>query len=387
MELIEVSGKETQYLFHQVPERLYREDPNFIPMLHQQVENIFNPRKNAKFKEGDAKRWVLKNGNNCIGRIAAFYDSNYSSGYDQPTGCIGFFECTDDQKAADMLFNAAKEWLRQNGMEAMDGPVNFGENFFNWGLLVEGYQPQTFGMQYHKQYYRKLFENYGFKTFYEQYSYALDITNPDLPDRFWKIAAWVVKKPGYRYEHFRFKNERKYILDFIKIHQEAWSGHSNYKPVEYEQIRELLNEAKFILDEEFIWYVYYDDEPIAFYMMIPDLNQILQKLKTGKLSLLNILKMYYYRQVKTINRCRVIVLGVVPKFQRLGVESGIFYQLKKVMLQKPWYKDMEMSWIADFNPRMIAFFKSFGAHKTLTHLTMRCLFDPNKEFKRAEIVI
>jgi hypothetical protein len=182
------------------------------------------------------------------------------------------------------------------------------------------------------------------------------------------------------------KTGGKYIRDFIEIHKQAWSGHSNYKPAEYDQLKDMIEQAKFILDEEFIWYVYHNDEPIAFYMMIPDLNQILKKLGSGKLTLLNIFKLYYYRRKHTINRCRVIVLGVIPKFQKLGIESGIFYQLKQVMLRKPWYTDMEMSWIADFNPRMIALFKSFGASKTLTHLTMRYLFDPKKKFERAEIV-
>ncbi len=386
MELVEVLDKKTIHLFHQVPERVYKDDSNYIPMLHQQVENIFCPEKNAKFKDGDARRWVLKKGKECIGRIAAFYDAGYSAGYDQPTGCIGFFECIDDVAAARLLFDAARNWLQENGMEAMDGPVNFGENFFNWGLLVEGFQPQTYGMQYHAPYYRKLFEDYGFKTFYRQFSYSLDIANPDLPERFWKIAAWVAKKPGYRYEHFTFRNEDKYIRDFIEIHRQAWSEHSNYKPAEYDQLKDLIEQAKFILDEEFIWYVYHNDEPIAFYMMIPDLNQILKKLGSGKLNLLNILKLFYYRERRTINRCRVIVLGVIPKFQRLGIESGIFYQLRQVMLRKPWYKDMEMSWIADFNPKMIALFKSFGASKKLTHLTMRYLFDRDKKFERAEIV-
>ncbi len=386
MELLEVSGKETIRLFHKIPEKLYKNDPNFIPVLYQQIEDIFNPEKNAKFREGNACRWILKNGKDFIGRIAAFYDAGYSAGYDQPTGCIGFFECIDDQNASNILFDAAKHWLRNNGMVAMDGPVNFGENFFNWGLLVEGFQPQTYGMQYHAPYYRRLFETYGFKTYYEQYSYSLDIANPDLPERFWKIAAWVAKKPDYRYEHFQFKEQDKFIRDFMEIHRQAWSGHSNYKPAEFDQLKELIEQAKFILDEEFIWYVYHNDEPIAFYMMIPDLNQILKKLGSGKLSLLNILKLYYFRWKHTITRCRVIVLGVIPKFQRLGIESGIFFQLKKVMLRKPWYNDMEMSWIGDFNPRMIALFKSFGAHKTLTHLTMRYLFDPNKKFERAEIV-
>ena len=104
------------------------------------------------------------------------------------------------------------------------------------------------------------------------------------------------------------------------------------------------------------------------------------------MNLPDIIKFLYYRKRKVISRCRVIVLGVVPQFQRLGIESGIFHQLKHVMLKKPWYNDMEMSWVGDFNPKMNALFKSFGAQHTLTHLTLRYLFDREKEFIRAQIV-
>jgi hypothetical protein len=386
MEVIEVTGKKMAEEFHNVPGKIYKNDPNYIPFLRPMIENIFNPLKNSKFKNGDARRWVLRSGNGHTGRIAAFFDTGYSSGYEQPTGCIGFFECTDNREAAFMLFDTAREWLKENGMEAMDGPVNFGENFFFWGLLAEGFKPMTFGMQYNKPYYRKLFEEYGFRTYYEQYSYSMDISSPDLPDRFWKIAAWVAKKPGYTYEHFSFKNRHKYIRDFVKIYELAWSGHSNYKPANVEELEEMIGQARIILEEEFIWFVYYKGNPIAFYMMIPDINQIISKLKSGKLNWINILKLLYYKNRKIVSRCRVIVLGVVPQFQKLGIESGIFYQLKQVMLRKPWYKDMEMSWVGDFNPKMNALFKSFGAHRTVTHLTLRYQFDRSKEFVRAPIV-
>jgi len=386
MEITEVAGKRLVDEFHNLPGRIYKNDRNYVPLLRPLIENIFNPSSNAKFDSGDARRWIVKRDGACIGRIAAFFDTSYYETNDQPTGCIGFFECENDTEAAFLLFDTAKGWLEENNMEAMDGPVNFGENFFYWGLLAEGFQQQSFGMQYNPPYYRKLFEEYGFQTYYEQYSYALDITYPDLPERFWKIAEWVSQKPGYSYRHFTFKDQDRFINDFIRIHDLAWSNHSNYKPARYEELEKLIADARFILEEEFIWYVYHNDEPIAFFMMLPDLNQIIHKLGSGKMTWINILKMLWYKKTNTISRCRVIVLGVVPKFQRLGIESGIFYQLKQVMLRKPWYKDMEMSWVGDFNPKMTALFKSFGAKQTLTHLTLRYLFDREKEFKRAPII-
>ncbi len=386
MQVIQVANKKMVDEFHQVPEKIYRNDRNWIPQLRVFIENVFDPLKNAKFKTGEAKRWILEKDGEYVGRIAAFFDPDYASGYEQPTGGCGFFECINNKEAAFLLFNTAKSWLIGKGMEAMDGPINFGENFFNWGLLVNKFKPQTFGMPYNPAYYQKLFEDYGFKTYYEQYSYMLDITNPDLPDRFWKIAEWVTHKPGYNFEHFTFAESEKYLNDFIEIHRQAWNAHGNYKPVKIEELREMLNEAKSFVEEEFIWYVYHNKIPIGFFMMIPDLNQIVQTLKNGKLGFLKVIKMAWLKRHKVISRCRVIVLGIVPKYQNRGIESGIFFHLKKVMLKKYWYNEMEMSWVGDFNPKMNALFKSFGATKTNTHITYRYLFDPEKEFKRAPVI-
>ncbi|MEN8117086.1 MAG: GNAT family N-acetyltransferase [Bacteroidota bacterium] len=386
MQVIQVTNKNLVNEFHKLPEKIYKNDPNWIPSLRMMVEDTFNPEKNARFEIGDAARWLLKLDGKYIGRIAAFYDQDYASGYNQPTGCCGYFECIDNTEATIKLFDTAKNWLEERGMEAMDGPVNFGENFFYWGLLADGFNPPVFGMQYNPGYYKRFFEEYGFKTYYEQYSYSLDITNKNLPDRFWKIAAWVAKKPGYTFEHFTFKNQDKYIRDFIEIHKKAWSHHGNYNPADYQQLKEMIQSAKIILDEEFMWYVYHNGKPIAFFMQVLDLNQILQKLKTGKLNFWKGIKLLYLKKQKTITRCRVIVFGVVPAYQGKGIESGIFHHLKKVMIRKSWYNDIDISWVGDFNPKMNALFKSLGANRSQTHETMRYLFDREKEFKKAPVI-
>jgi hypothetical protein len=386
MEIIQVTGRKTINDFFNLPFSIYKDDPNWVAPLKSMLEHIFNPKKNAGFKNGDAQRWIVRENGKVVGRIAAFYDRKPELSEDLPAGSVGFFESIDDYKVAALLFDTARDWLKSNGFQAMDGPVNFGVNYFNWGLLADGFKQQTFGMQYHPVYYLDLFENYGFRTYYKQFSYRMDISNPDLPERFWKIAAWRAKKPELSYEHFTFKNKAKYIADFIKIHEEAWKNHQNYKPLNYDDIMGLIKESKQVLDEEFLWYAYHNGEPVAFFMMIPDLNQILKILKTGRLGLSNFYKLVALKNKNAITRCRVLVLGVVPRFQRTGVESGIFLQLKQVMLRKPWYKEMEMSWVGDFNPKMNALFKSFGAMHDITHYTMRYLFDREKPFERMPIL-
>jgi len=386
MEVIQVADRKTVEAFHQFPIHLYRNDPNWVPPLRKMIEDIFNPEKNAGFVGGDARRWLVKKNNNVVGRIAAFYNRDKIESGAEQAGNIGFFECIDDDSVAAMLFETAETWLQSEGFTAMDGPVNFGENFFNWGLLVDGFQQQGFGMQYNPQYYKSLFESFGFKTYYQQFSYHLDITSPDLPQRFWRIAEWVAKKPDFSFRTFSFENQDQCIEDFLTVYEQAWNKHSNFKPIDRKELKALIRDAKIVLEEEFIWYVFYKEEPIAFFMMIPDLNQILKYLKNGKLSLLNILKLIYLKNTKTMTRCRVLVMGVIPRFQGAGIESGIFWQLRQVFLRKNWYNEMELSWVGDFNPKMISIFNAVGGKHAKTHETLRYLFDRSRSFERLPII-
>jgi len=386
MEIILVNDTKSADAFHEFPLLIYKADKNWVPPLRIMIDDIFNPEKNAGFTHGDARRWLVKDGKQYLGRIAAFYDRSKLEEGNEQAGNIGFFECFDNDEVARLLFDTARDWLKSEGFTAMDGPVNFGENFFNWGLLVDGFQQQGFGMQYHPPYYKQLFEKYGFQTYYQQFSYHLDITSPNLPDRFWKIAEWVAKKKDFSYKTFSFKEQDRCIDDFITIYEQAWDKHTNFKPIDRKDLKALIRHARIALEEEFIWYVYYKEQPIAFFMMIPDLNQILIHLKNGKLSIFNILKLIYLKRKKTMTRCRVLVMGVVPKFQGSGIESGIFWQLQQVMLKKPWYKEVELSWVGDFNPKMIALFKSVGSKYAKTHETLRYLFDRNKPFGRLPVI-
>lgn len=386
MQVIEVNDKALVNAFHKLPYLIYRNDPNWIPPLRMMVESTFNPGKNNSLKKGGVCRWLLQKEGRFIGRIAAFYVQTYAYSFEQPTGGIGFFECIHDQEAANLLFDTSCSWLKDHGMEAADGPINIGENFFNWGLLVKGFMPQGFGMPYNPEYYRFLFENYGFRTYYEQYSYHLDITSPDLPQRFWNIAAWMAKKPGYCFEQFRFARKGKYIQDFIAIYEQAWVKHDNYKKIEPDDIGAMLEQSKMMIDEDFIWFVYHEGQPIAFFMMVPDLNQLFRYCGNGKLNMFKVLKLMYLKRKKAISRCRVLVMGVVPRFQKSGIESAIFYQIRQVLLKKTWYNEMELGWVGDFNPKMISIFEAVGGKHAKTHITMRYLFDRAKEFKRSSMI-
>lgn len=386
MQLLEVKDKKTKKLFHQVPHLIYRNDPNWACPLEMMVENTFVPEKNPSFKNGEAIRWVLVDDRGkLLGRIAAFYNRDKAYIFEQPTGGCGFFECVNNQEAANRLFDAARNWLRERGMEAMDGPVNFGENYINWGLLVDGFMPQGFGMPYNPPYYLELFEKYGFQLYFKQFSYHLDTTLPELPERFWKVAEWVAKKPQFSFRHFTWAEKDKFIDDFATVYDNAWRFHEHFKPIDKDDLRDFLVSSKLLIEEKFIWFAYHNDEPIALFVMVPDVNQILAKLN-GKLNFWNILKLLWYRKRKTMTRTRSLIIGISPKYQRSGIEAAIFWNLRPVMYSMPWYVEMELSWAGDFNPKIVALYESVGGKHTKTHYTMRYLFDPAKLFKRAPII-
>ena len=319
--------------------------------------------------------------NQTIGRIAAFYDRDKDEAETVKSGGCGFFESIDDRQSAFLLFDTAKEWLRENGYDAMTGPINFGENDTNWGCLVHGFVPQGIGMTYNLPYYRELFESYGFKLYYRQFSFHLDLDKP-FPERFWKIAEWINNRDGYSYRHFDYKLASKFVDDTVAIYNQAWESlKEDYTPMDPASLYDELRKVKAIMDPELIWYAYKNSKPIAFIMLLPDANQIFRHLN-GKLHLVNKLRFLNYKRKHTITRARGAAAGVVPKFQNSGVESGIFYQLKQVMDRKPHYKQIELSWVGDFNPKMIALYKATGATHAKTHHTYRYLFDPNQPFQR-----
>ena len=388
MTIVEVAAKGDKKEFIDFPKKLYKSDPYWVCQLDSGIESVFDPRKNHTFKHGSGTRWILKdNSGETIGRIAAFIDEVRSSANNQPTGGIGFFEVIDNRDAAFILFDKAIEWLISHNIQAVDAPVNFGENDNNWGLLVEGFMQPGFGMPYNKEYYRSFFEEYGFKNYFEQYSYHRDVRDKknkivEFPDRIMKIAEWLTKRQGYSFRHFEFRNKRKYVNDIVEIYNSTWSiFKEDFTPLDPVILEESLEKAKLIIDEKLIWFAYFKDKPIAFFVLFPDFNQIL-KYFNGRLNFWNVIRFFYFKVTHKMTRMRALVGGVHPTHQNSGVESAIFFQLYKVFKIKPWFKELELSWVGDYNPRMIAIYEAIGAKKAKTHITYRYLINKELSFVR-----
>jgi hypothetical protein len=388
MKILEVATHEDKREFIDLPKSIYRDDPNWVCPLDSSVESVFNPEINHTFRHGVATRWILKDSSNkTIGRIAAFIDSVRSAANSQPTGGVGYFEVIESKEAAFILFDTAKKWLEERGMQAVDGPINFGENDNNWGLLVDGFMQQGYGMPYNKQYYRSFFEEYGFRNYFEQYSYHRVLRDDqnkiiEFPERIMKIAAWLANRPGYSFRHFEVRNADKYVNDIVEIYNSAWSVFKqDFTPLEKAFLYESLEKAKPLIDEELIWFAYHNNKPVAFFILLPDANQILRHLN-GKLHPWNKIKFLYYRETHKMTRMRAIVGGVHPSYHNSGVESAIFFNLYKMFVKKPWFRELELSWAGDFNPKMISIYEALGTKRAKTHITFRYLINKELTFIR-----
>ncbi len=385
MKIISVKDKTTAKDFLACPKKLYCNDPVWVCPLDKDMQAIFDPQQNVYFKHGELSRWILRNNDGeLIGRIAAFIDHNMTGLEDQPTGGIGFFECIDNQEATNLLFDTGRDWLKKKGLEAMDGPINFGERDSYWGLLVDGFTHPSYEVAYNPPYYQQLFESYGFKTYFKQEGFHLDLSR-EIPVRFMKIAEWISKKPEYTFKHFYWAQQGQFSKDFAKVFNEAWASFKiNFEPLKKDYILKVLKKARAIIEEEFIWIAYRNEQPIAIYLMYPDVNQIF-KYMDGRLHLWNKIRFLYLKRKKTINRARGVLMGVIPKYQGLGIESAFIYQLIQVFKRKTQYKEIEFSWVGDFNPKMRKIFISVGSKPAKHYITYRYLFDRNKEFIRYPI--
>jgi len=382
MWLHEVTTESDAKEFIQVNADLNRNNPKYIRPLDQDIREVFNPEKNKAFRHGEVIRWILKNEEGKgIGRIAAFVNKKYKTRGDEvPVGGIGFFDCINDQISADMLFDVAKHWLIQKGMGAMDGPINFGERDKWWGLVTEGYHEPLYGMNFNPPYYKELFEQYGFRLFFNQICFGMAFKN-QLSEKLTARHAMLEKDPALSVKTIRKDQLQKFAKDFTTVYNKAYAGHGGLKELKQEQAMIMFNKMKPLLDERIVWYAYHKEDPIALFINLPDLNQWFKYLD-GKLDLLHKLKFLWVKKTKPNKKFVGIVFAIVPEFQGKGIDAYIIGEARKTAIYLP-YQEYEMQWVGDFNPKMINVAEGLGdVYRSRMLTTYRYLFDRTMEFKR-----
>lgn len=353
MNIIKVASKQDKKAFIELPLEIYKNEKSWIRPLDKDIDSVFNKNKNKAFRKGDVIRWVLEDNGRTIGRVAAFYIEKKVDKDGLKVGGCGFFECIDNQDAANLLFDKAKSWLTEREYNSMDGPINFGERDKWWGCLYKGFDiDPNYQQNYGKDYYPKLFENYGFQILFKQLTFFKKIKTP-LSEKLKYKANRALKNPDYNFRMLEIKKIDKYILDFMKIYNEAWAKYPGVSALKLAQANSIFKQLKPIMDEKILWFAYEKDEPIGFFICIPEMNQIF-KYVNGKLDLIGKIKTFYHLKIKkSCKKVIGLVFGIVPKHQGKGVDGALIMASSDTIQKELSYTDMELNWIPDFNTAMI----------------------------------
>lgn len=379
MNAVKVTNDAEKREFLEFPPRLYKNDKNYIRPLNKDIQDVFDKKKNKFFKSGECERFLFKNSQNqTVGKVAVFVNKKYKQ--EQPTGGIGFFDCINDQETANFIFDFCKNWLQERGMEAMDGSINFGERDKFWGIVTDGFDEPLYGMNYNLPYYKDLFENYGFQIYFNQLCYSRPV-HGDVSRVFTVMHAKHAKNPAISAKPMKKNQLEKFAKDFTEVYNKAWANHGGGKEMEYAKTLKMFKAMKPVINEHISWFVYENEKPIAMWMNIPDLNQWFKYLH-GKFGIWEKLKFLWVKKFKKNTKMVGIVFGVVPEWQRTGIDGYMIWEGTKHLRKHTDFEVTELQWIGDFNPKMMKIAESLDTTVTRKLATYRYLFDRNKPFER-----
>jgi len=386
METRTVNDPRTEKDWMRLPWRIYQDDPNWIPHLKQDVEKVFDPARNKLLGEGKAERWVLYDDRGtAIGRVAAFINPRTARTGNRPTGGMGFFECVNDQAAADMLLDAARDWLAEQGMEAMDGPINLGDRNMFWGLLIENFtDPPIYGTNYNPPYYRELLERYGFRPYFRQLFFKRSAKVRAQPI-FHRKFQQLERDPDIRMHDCVGRSPEEIAEDFRTVYNAAWVDHVDHQPMTAATALALVKVMRPVMDPRIIVFVRHKDRPIAMYVNVPELNEIFRHVN-GNLDWWGKLKFLWYKRRGVVKTMTGIVFGVAKDWHGHGIEAALIVYAEKHIVDKRLYEETVLTWIGDFNPKMIRVCRNLGAENYRTLATFRYLFDRDAPFEPHPVI-
>ena len=345
--------------FIKFPWQVYENDPYWVPPLITERKEFLNKGKNPFFNHAEVVFFLARRGRRVVGRIAGVINHNHVEYHQEKAGFFGLFECVEDFDVAKALLDAVQDWLKSKGMAVMRGPANFSSNE-DWGLLLEGFDsPPVIMMPYNPPYYLELVESYGMTKTKDLYAYFIDETLP-TPERVVRMAESIKKKVGVTVRNINMRDFNGEVERIKQIYNSAWSKNWGFIPMTDEEFDHLAKNLKQIVDPHMVFIAEVNNRPAGFSLAIPDFNQVLARLN-GRLFPLGILKLFWHTKVRNkIDGVRIITMGVVPEYQRRGIDT-VFYAETYDVGVKRGYTWAEMSWVLEDNVLMNRVLELLGA--------------------------
>ncbi len=309
--------------FVDLPYRLHAGTP-WVPPLKLERRLFLNRKLNPYFKHGEAEYFLALRGERVVGRITAQVDSAFNEFHQSRWGMFGFLELEDDEEAVAALLGAAEEWLRERGCERMVGPMDFSMNEES-GVLIEGHELQPLVRQpWHPPYYQRLCEGAGLEKAMDLFSWFLDISDrEDMLPILFELDERAREEHGVTIRKMSRRHLRQEMDRFAEIYNAAWSENWGFVPYSKEDLDTYTIDMHLVFAREWFMVAEKDGETIAVAITVPDINQVLKKMK-GRLLPLG--WWYFLRRNRIADQVRVSFLGVKPEYQHTGVAASLYVE-------------------------------------------------------------
>lgn len=359
--------------FIDFPHDLYAGDPNYVPELYIGQKELLSPKKNPFFKHSKAQCYLAVEGKKIVGRIAAIYNRNYNEYANCNVGFFGLYDVINNYEVSEALLDTVVNWCTTESVTSILGPTNLTTND-TAGLLVDGYNlPPTAMMTYNKPYYLEHLERYGFGKKTDLLAY--EVTEDKVNMKSVKIAGMLeerLMRKGITVRDANMKNIDQEIKGVHKIYLEAWDKNWGFVPATNDEFDHIVEGLKLVIDPQFAQIAECDGRMIGFALAIPDINQIMRTIKKGRLFPTGIFKLLTGRS--KIKKIRIILLGVVEEYRKMGIE-GIFYaRIISNGLAKGIHT-AEASWILEDNEMMNKGLQNMNAEVTKRYRILELSLD------------
>lgn len=345
--------------FIDLPWRVYQGETNWVPPLKSDVRHLLDTSRHPFWRFAERELFLAMRGSESVGRIAAIIDRNYNQFHQERMGAWGFFECLDDQAAAEALYSAAEDWVRQRGMTFLRGPLNPSTNY-DIGTLIEGFQyPPAVMMPYNPRYYLELAEQAGFQKEKDVVSLLVEPNNP-TSGRLAKLAARIRRNNNITIRTGSRKNFPAELALLKEIYHASWSRNWGFVPMTDEEMDEAGKSLLRIADMDLVLFVYFHKEPVGICVILPDVNPLMKHFN-GRLGITALLT--YWRYKHEITGLRGILFGFKREVQKLGLPLVVFDHLNQVIRKKTQYKYLELGWNLEDNEGINRFDTEIGGRE------------------------
>jgi len=319
--------------FLRFPSILYKDMESFVPPIIMDDEETLNPKKNPAYEFCDAAMYLAYKDGNLAGRVAAIVNRKANEAWHHDQVRFGWFDFIDDREVSKALLDAVIDFGKERGMTTVVGPLGF-TDFDPEGMLVEGFDYLSSMVLHHNwPYYKDHMEALGYSKDVDWLEYRIYIGD-SIPEKYIRVADLVKERYELRVRKITRREVRKTDIGYrlFDLINETYSPLYNFTVLPKKMVDKYIGFYLGLLDLKYVSLV--EDKEgniVGFGVVMPSIARAIKKCN-GRLfpfGWFHILKAMYWKYEENFE---MLLLGVKPEYQKKGVNSLIFVDIMRHLL-------------------------------------------------------